>query len=378
MFILVRLMFEANRVPEKLSAPLIPVELKRVISPIRFAIVGTGNIANFHAQAIELVRSATLVAVHSRREEPGQAFAAKYNAEFVGDYNALLARPDIDAICITTPSGTHTDLGVAAARAHKHVLTEKPLDITPARVDELVRACADNNVRLGGIFQARFGQGARAMKAAVDAGRFGNLAWASAYVPWFRSEEYYQSAGWRGTWDLDGGGALMNQSIHAIDLVLWLAGEWEEVSARCGNVLHQGLEVEDTAMAWVKFKSGALGVIQGSTACYPGELKRVELKGSTGSATLVDDMPTLWEFEKSQPHDDEVRAWANQAQIGGGAADPMAISIEGHRAQIEDFAGAIRDGREPAIPGRDGRRAVELICAIYRSSQTNAIVRREH
>ena len=346
------------------------------MTSIRFAIVGTGNIADFHARAIDLVEGAQLVAVHSRRAEPGQKFAAKHNAEFIGDYAALLARDDIDAICITTPSGTHTQLGVAAARAGKHILTEKPIDITPERVDELVRACADNNVRLGGIFQARFGQGAQALKSAMDEGRFGKLAWASAYVPWFRSEEYYQSAGWRGTWELDGGGALMNQSIHAIDLLLWLAGDWDEVSARCGNVLHQELEVEDTAMAWVKFKSGALGVIQGSTACYPGEPKRVELKGSSGSATLVDDMPTLWQFETEKAEDETVREWANQAQIGGGASDPNAISIEGHRAQIEDFANAIRDGREPAIPGRDGKKAVELICAIYRSSRENAIVRR--
>lgn len=345
------------------------------VSPVRFAIVGTGNIAGFHARAIGLVPDTQLIAVHSRREEAGFKFASEWHAEYYGDYTALLARDDIDAVCITTPSGTHTELGIQAAQAGKHVLCEKPLDITPERVDALVAACDESGVRLGGIFQARFGPGALALKQAVDAGRFGALAWASAYVPWFRSEAYYASAGWRGTWNLDGGGALMNQSIHAIDMLLWLAGEVEEVSARCGNVLHKGLEVEDTAMAWLEFKSGALGVVQGSTACFPGEPKRVELKGSTGGATLLDDMPTLWQFETAAPHDDEVRGWAQQAQIGGGAANPMAISIEGHRAQIADFAGAIRDNRAPAIPGREGRRAVELICAIYESSRTNSIVR---
>ena len=347
------------------------------MTSLRFAIIGAGNIADFHARAIQLVEGAQLVAVHSRRAEPGQKFAEKHNIEFIENYAALLKRDDLDAVCITTPSGTHADLGSAAARAGKHVLSEKPLDITPQRIDELVAACAQNDVRLGGIFQARFGAGARALQAAVDAGRFGRLAWASAYVPWFRDADYYASASWRGTWNLDGGGALMNQSIHAIDLLLWLAGDWHEVSARCSNALHAGIEVEDTAMAWIKFVNGATGVVQGSTACYPGEPKRVELKGSSGSATLVDDRPTLWDFKEPQPGDDEVRAWANQAQIGGGASDPNAISIEGHRAQIEDFAAAIRDGREPAIAGRDGRRAVELICAIYRSSRENAIVRRE-
>ena len=361
----------SNRARRCQNAPIL-VELEGM-TPLRFAIVGAGNIAEFHARALGLVADAQLVAVHSRRAAPGQDFAAKYNADYIADYAALLARPDIDAVCLTTPSGTHADLGAAAARAGKHVLSEKPLDITPARVDELVRACAENSVQLGGIFQARFGPGARALKRAVDAGRFGQIAWASAYVPWFRSAEYYASAGWRGTWELDGGGALMNQSIHAIDLILWLAGEWAEVSARCTNVLHQTLEVEDTAMAWVNWKSGALGVIQGSTACYPGEPRRVEIKGSTGSATLVDDKPTLWQFAGEQPADAEVRDWVKEAQIGGGASDPTAISVEGHRAQIEDFARAIRENCEPAVPGREGKRAVEFIGAIYRSSREHRI-----
>ena len=342
---------------------------------VRFAIVGTGNIAAFHANAISLVPNTQLVAVHSRREEQGLAFAADHHAEYYGDYQAMLAREDIDAICITTPSGTHADLGIAAAKAGKHVLCEKPLDITPQRIQDLVDACIQNGVQLGGIFQSRFGKGALALKEAVDGERFGAISWASAYVPWFRSEAYYASAGWRGTWDLDGGGALMNQSIHAIDMLLWLAGEVEEVSARCGNILHKGLEVEDTAMAWIKFKSGALGVIQGTTTAFPGESKRVEIKGSTGSATLVDDMPTFWQFETEKPEDEGIREWVKGAQIGGGASNPTAISIEGHRAQIEDFAAAIREGREPAIPGREGKRAVELICAIYESSRTNSIVK---
>jgi predicted dehydrogenase len=214
-----------------------------------------------------------------------------------------------------------------------------------------------------------------ALKNAVDAGRFGQLSQCGAYVPWFRSAAYYASAGWRGTWNLDGGGALMNQSIHAIDLLLWVAGEVEEVSARCGNVLHHGIEVEDNAVAWLRFKNGALGVIQGSTTCFPGESKRVEIKGTTGSATLVDDMPTFWQFETENPEDAAIREWVNGAKIGGGASDPNAISIDGHRAQIEDFACAIQDGRPPAIPGSDGRRAVELIHAIYESSRENRSVK---
>jgi UDP-N-acetyl-2-amino-2-deoxyglucuronate dehydrogenase len=345
------------------------------MNPVRFAILGTGNIAAFHARAIALVSQAQLRAVHSRRESQGLEFASKWGAEFVGDLNALLRRDDIDAVCLTTPSGTHAQLGILAARAGKHVLSEKPLDISPQKVDELVAACEECGVRLGAIFQARFGRGALALKLAVEQGRLGRMAWASAYVPWFRDEAYYRSAGWRGTWDLDGGGALMNQSVHAVDLLLHLAGEVEEVSARCTRALHDGLEVEDTAMAWLRFRSGALGVIQGSTACFPGEPKRVELKGSRGSATLVDDRPTLWQFAEEQSGDESVRSWAQETQIGGGASDPNAISIEGHRAQIEDFALAVRENREPAVPGREARRSVELICAIYESDKSGRIVR---
>lgn len=340
----------------------------------RFALVGTGNIAHFHARAIGLVESATLVAVHSRRESSGREFAQKYGAQYIADYAELLQNPGIDAICLTTPSGTHAELGILAARMGKHVLCEKPIDVNTARIDALVAACAEHGVHLGAIFQARFGPGARALKQAVDAGRFGRLSQVGAYVPWFRSAEYYASAGWRGTWELDGGGALMNQSIHAIDMLLWVAGEVAEVSARCANVLHEGIEVEDNAVAWLRFKNGALGVIQGSTTCFPGEPKRLEIKGTTGSATLIDDCPTFWQFESENPEDAEIRAWASAAQIGGGASDPNAISIEGHRAQIEDFARAIQENRNPAIPGSDGRRAVELINAIYQSSKENSVV----
>jgi len=339
-------------------------------SPVRFAIIGTGNIAGFHARAVALVPQARLVAVHSRRPESGQSFAAQHDAEYVADYAELLARPDIDAIAITTPSGTHAELGIAAARAGKHVLCEKPIDINTDRIDTLTSACTEAGVLLGAIFQARFGPGARALKDAALAGRFGQLAQCGAYVPWYRSAEYYKSAGWRGTWDLDGGGALMNQSIHAIDLILWLAGDVAEVSAHCGTALHPTLEVEDNAVAWLRFKNGAFGVVQGSTACYPGESRRVELKGTLGSATLIDDRPVFWQFSEELPGDAAVRGLAETAQIGGGASNPVAMSVEGHRVQVEDFAQAILEGRQPAIPGSEGRRAVELINAIYQSSRS--------
>jgi predicted dehydrogenase len=340
---------------------------------IKFGLVGVGNIAEFHAKAIQEVEGAELVVCNARTRESGEKFAREFNCDYIQSYEEFLARDDIDAVAITTPSGTHAALGVLAAKAGKHVLCEKPIDISVERIDELIAACEEAGVLLGAIFQARFGEGAQALKKAIDSGRFGKLTQCSAYIPWFRSKEYYASAGWRGTWALDGGGALMNQGIHAIDLLLWLAGEVAEVSAKVQTRLHD-IEVEDNAAAWLQFQNGALGAIQGSTACYPGESRRVEIKGEKGSVTLVDDVPVFWEFEEAAPQDEDVKKLRESASIGGGASDPKAIGIAGHCAQYADFVQAIQENRQPAIPGKEGRRAVELIRAIYDSSAQQEII----
>lgn len=340
---------------------------------VRFGLIGTGSIADFHAGAIAQVEGAELTAVHSRTLETGEAFARRNACDYEPSLEALLARPDIDAVAITTPSGTHAAIGIQAARAGKHVLCEKPLDVTVEKIDAFLAACAENGVELGAIFPSRFGIGAQAAKRAVQAGRLGQLTYCCAQVAWFRSQEYYNQSAWRGTRALDGG-ALMNQAIHAIDMLLWLAGPVVEVSARCQTLLRD-MECEDNAVAWLRFANGGLGAIHGSTVCYPGEPKRVELKGSRGSITLVDDTPTLWQFDEEQPEDEAVRSQSQQSGLVSGVRDPRAISTEGHRAQYEDFVGALREKRSPAIPGTEGRHAVALINAIYESSERNDIVR---
>lgn len=341
--------------------------------PVRFGLIGTGSIADFHARAIELVDGAQLIAAHSRNATAGTAFATTNDCEYIAKLEDLLSRADIDAIAIATPSGTHASIGIAAAQAGKHVLCEKPLDITVEKIDALVAACEAHKVLLGAIFPSRLGAGPRAAKQAIEQNRFGQLTQCSAFIPWFRTREYYREVGWRGTWILDGGGALMNQGIHAIDLLLWLAGDVVEVSARCQTRAHD-IEVEDNAVAWLRFDNGGLGLVQASTVCYPGERKRVEIKGDRGSIRLVDDMPTLWQFDEEHPEDETVRSLAQNTQIGGGFSDPRAIGVEGHRAQYQDFVEAIRAGREPIIPGAEGRRAVALIRAIYQSNQENRVV----
>jgi UDP-N-acetyl-2-amino-2-deoxyglucuronate dehydrogenase len=337
-------------------------------SDLRVGLVGTGTIADFHARAIAAAEGVRLVAATSRREEPGRAFAKNHGCAFEPSLEALLARGDVDAVAITTPSGSHADVGMAAAKAGKHIFCEKPIDISLEKIDALIEGCEKADVMLAAVFQSRMGDSGLALKEAVDRGRFGRLSQCSAFIPWYRSPEYYASGSWRGTWEHDGGGALMNQGIHALDLLLWVAGDVAEVSARCETRLHD-IEVEDNAVAWVRFTSGAIGVIQGSTCSYPGLPKRIEIMGEKGSVVMVDDDFATWKFRDEQPEDEERRNPKIRSGIISGSSDPKAISAEGHRRLYGDFAEAIRTGRPSRITGREARRSVELILAIYRSSR---------
>ncbi len=342
---------------------------------LRLGIVGTGTIAAVHASAAELLPQVRLVAATSRREEPGREFAARFSCDYEPSVEAMVARSDIDAVAITTPSGAHAECGILAARAGKHVFCEKPIDVTLEKIDRLIQTCREQGVQLGAVFQSRMGEGAIALKEAVQSGRFGTVSLCSAYIPWYRTDEYYQSVGWRGTHALDGGGALMNQGVHAIDLLLWLAGDVEEVSGRCDTRFHQTIEVEDNAVAWLRFKTGATGVIQASTCSWPGQKKRLEIMGSGGTVIMEDDAFKCWSFRDESPDDAERLAPKKLSGIGGGASDPKAISNEGHRRLYEDFAEAVFTGRPSRISGDEARRAVNLILAIYRSSKTGKIVR---
>ncbi len=334
---------------------------------IGFAVVGTGMIAGVHARAIGEVEGAELVAVVSRSAERGAAFAAKHGARMVVDsVEALNPREDVQVVAVTTPSGGHLDPALAAVSAGRHVVVEKPLEVTVARVDRMLAAAAEAGVHIMPIFQQRFSAGAQAAKAAVDAGRFGRMTLASCYVKWYRDANYYAGSPWKGTQAMDGGGALMNQGIHGVDLLQWLAGLPTEVSARTTRRLHQSIEVEDTAAANLWFPDGALGTIEASTAAWPGWSMRVELCGEKGSVRLEDGVITAWEFAEAQPGDAAILGGA--AELGSGASDPSGISIEGHVRQIRAMVAAIRSDQAPEISGPEGRSAVALIEAIYRSA----------
>jgi len=338
-------------------------------SPLGFAIVGTGMIAGFHARAIASLPDANLVALVSRTPERAAAFAREHGIRVIAaTVEEVVNHPEVEAVIITTPSGAHLDPALAAIRAGKHVIIEKPIETTPERADTILSTADEAGVKVAVIFQGRFGEGARTVKVALEAGRFGRLALASAYVKWHRTAEYYQTH-WKGRWDLDGGGALMNQAIHGVDLLQWFAGLPVEVAGWFTRRVHTGIEADDTTVAALRFPDGALGTIEATTAVWPGWSRRIELCGEYGSVALEDDMIVRWEFATEAPEDETIRRAPEANALGSGAGNPAAISIVGHQRQIEDFVRAVREDRAPLIDGHEGRKAVALVDAIYRSAK---------
>ncbi len=336
-----------------------------------FAVVGCGMIAEFHAKAIAEIPNARLVGAFSSRFESAEKFAAGHSCKAYRSFDELLADPAVQVVNVCTPSGAHLDPAVAAAKAGKHVVVEKPLEITLARCDAIIDACAAAGVRLVTIFPSRFGGANLALKRAVDAGRFGRLTLGDVYVKWWRTQEYYDGGGWRGTWSLDGGGAYMNQAIHNVDLIQWLVGDVVEAIAITATLAHERIEVEDTGVAALRFKNGALGTIEATTSAFPGLMKRTEIHGDRGSAIVEQDSIKLWQFAEADPGDDALLAEFGAAGgTSGGAGDPKAISHLGHRLQLEDLIRSIETGSPPLVDGREGRKSVEIILAIYESNRT--------
>ncbi len=343
---------------------------------MKFGIIGAGMIANFHAKAIQAMEGGELHAIFARNPEKAAESAKEHGCKAFNDLDEFLADPDLEIVAIATPSGAHLEPAVAAAKAGKHVIVEKPLEVTPARIDEMLAAANETGVTISGIFNRRFHPAMDALKKAVDDGRFGQLTMCDAYVKWYRDQAYYDSGAWRGTWDLDGGGAFMNQGIHTVDALLYLAGDVKSVCATTGCLTHTGIEVEDTGVAILEFANGAKGVIQCATSCWSstGHPAEVHLCGEKGSVFLADEQFRVWDFEQPAAQDDEVKAQFMQgAEVAGlGANDPSAINFTGHQRNFEDVVGAIRDGREPAVSGQEARRAVALICAIYESAKNGS------
>ena len=353
----------------------------------RIAIAGIGAVADTHALSVADVEAATLVAGACRTEVKGREFAEEYDCEWYSDTESMLDAAEPDVLIICTPSGAHLEPTLAAAERGVDVLCEKPLEITTDRIDEMIAAADEHDIALGGIFQQRFTDLLGRVREAAADDRFGRLSVANAYVPWWRDDDYYDGA-WQGTQELDGGGALMNQSIHGIDAVQWLAGGTmdlapgenpvEEVVAYTARRSHDDdiMEVEDTAVAILRYRNGALGQLLGATSMYPGSLRRVQLAGRDGTAEVLEDELVTWQFRDERPSDEEVRAeFGDHGDASGGAADPMDIDYTTHRRNIEAFLDALSNDEPYPLDATEARKAVAIIEAIYESAETGEPVR---
>jgi UDP-N-acetyl-2-amino-2-deoxyglucuronate dehydrogenase len=347
------------------------------MKPLGFGIVGCGMIANFHAEAIKRIRGTKLVACYDSIPAAADRYAgANPGVTPYHKLEELLKNPAVDIVTICTPSGAHMDPAVQAANAGKHVVVEKPMEITLARCDAILNACQKNGVQLCPIFPSRFSPANIALKEAIEDGRFGKLTLGDTYVKWWRTQQYYDQGGWRGTWALDGGGAYMNQAIHNVDLLYWFMGDVAEVCGVTSTLAHERIEVEDVGAAALKFKNGALGVIEATTSAWPGLLKKTEIHGTEGTVIVEQDDILMWQFAKTKAKDKALLdKFAKRVGGTGGASDPKAISYVGHMEQLKDFVKAIQSGRPPKITGNEGRKAVEIILAIYQSSWTGKRVR---
>ncbi len=342
-----------------------------------FAIVGCGMIAGFHVRALAEVPGTKIVGLVSRSLESADKLKSKEGIECDSytELSAALQRDDLDVVIVTTPSGAHLEPSVAAAQAGKHVVVEKPLEITTERCDQIIEACESAGVKLCTIFPSRFTDVNRELKNAIEKNRFGRLTLGETTCKWWRDQKYYDEGGWKGTQALDGGGALMNQAIHNVDLLLWMMGPVTHISGMTGTLAHERIEVEDTAAACLRFASGALGVIQATTSIYPGLPKTIAIHGDQGSAVVEQDDLLRWDFKEQSPEDESIlNRFAQKVEATGGSSNPSDITHEYHARQLRDFVEAIRENRPPLVDGREGRKAVEVIRAIYESMATGKTI----
>ena len=348
-----------------------------------FGIVGAGLIADFHAKAIADIPNAKLSACCDKIPDRANKLADKYNARAFESYEEMLKSDNVDIVTIATPSGLHMEPAIAAAEAGKHVICEKPLEITLERIDAMIEAHQKSGTVLGGVFQNRFTEAQTALREAINSGRFGVITYAAVFVPWWRTDEYYKDS-WHGTWKLDGGGALMNQSIHMIDMLCDLMPPIESIQAFVGTLGHPQIEAEDTAVAVLRFTpppslpkatGGALGIIYGTTASYPGQFKRFKITGTKGTVVYLEDSFTVWQFADEKPGDEQIRKQFGQVKGLGGVADPAAITHENHTRNFKAFIEALESGGDFSLSGTEARKAVEVILAIYKSAKEQTKVK---
>jgi predicted dehydrogenase len=328
-------------------------------------IIGGGSISDTHARAAREIDVLEIAAFYGDNYEKTAQLSQRYGGAVYQDFESFLGHRPMDFVIIGSPSALHAEQGIAAARCGLHVLTEKPIDVTTAQADALINECDRSGVKLGVCFQDRVTPDIVRLRQLIDDGRIGKPILCSGYVKWYRPPEYYANSRWRGTRALDGGGALMNQGVHTVDLLLWLMGDVERVYARTLTALHE-IEVEDTVVATLEFRNGAVGTIEAGTSIYPGYQRRVEVSGSEGTIVLEHDRIVRADLRTPDP----ALVIQSEGNANASASSPIVSDVSGHRRLIEDFVRAIDNGGRPICDGHEGRRSVELIEAIYESSRT--------
>lgn len=333
------------------------------MKPLGFAIAGSGMVAGVHACALQEIPEANLLGVWSRTPAKTQQFAHQYHIHGYPDYEDLLRNPDIQVVVLCLPSGYHGEYGMRAAAAGKHVVVEKPIDISIAGARDLIAACRKNAVKLSVIFQYRFTPAAQKIKQAIDRGLLGKLILGDAYVKWYRSPEYYKSNPWRGMKSIDGGGALMMQAIHTIDLLQWMMGGITSVTGFIKTSSHT-IEVEDLGVAAVEYANGAIGVIEGATAIHPSFKERLEIHGEKGSIILEGGNIRAWKVEGCNELE-----YIDEQEIVYGSTSSPAISHVNHKSQLQDIISAIQGNREPLVDGEEGLKSLQIVLGIYESAE---------
>jgi UDP-N-acetyl-2-amino-2-deoxyglucuronate dehydrogenase len=329
-------------------------------------LIGAGNISGTHARALASIRDVEIAAVYAPTLAHARQLASAHGAIACDSIEQLLDHRPLDIVVIGSPSGLHAEHGIAAAKRGLHVLVEKPLDVTVARADALIDEAARAGITLGVIFQDRLKPDVRRLKALVEAERLGTPILANARVKWYRPPSYYAGSRWRGTRTLDGGGALMNQGVHTVDLLRWLFGPVRRVFAKTATALH-AIEVEDTAVAVLEFVSGAIGTLEAATSAYPGYSRQIELTGSNGTVRLDGDDLAAIDLKDVREEEQPTRP----AAVTASAASAVVADTTPHARVFEDFIDAVARRSAPICDGRSGRASVALIEAIYQSARTN-------
>jgi predicted dehydrogenase len=343
---------------------------------LRFGLIGGGLAGPLFGGAFQQhPGGSSLVAVATRHEDTARAAADRWGAaKAYADWRALIDDPEVDAICIASPTGTHAEIAIAAAQAGKHVLTEKPMAATLEQADAMIEAAASADVRLGVIFMYRFMDTARKIKEAVDKQLIGKALFGECVDKSFRSQAYYDSGEWRGNWVGEGGGSLMTQASHTIDLLIWILGAVESVTGYWTTTELHDIEVDDLAVAALRFRSGTLGLILGSSAMQPPQPRSLTVHGTTGTVGLRGDRISRWDTESGADPSVQAMMEVPDASRGDTTSRPGYVDPELHRRQIEDFVQAVHDHRPPAIDGVEGRRTLEVIQAIYMSSNQRQVI----